>query len=76
MSRSFRHTPISASTGGSSEKFDKQKANRKLRSAVKVAMEKGEEVLPVLREVSDIWVFNKDGKIWWPKFLHWPHKRR
>lgn len=62
MSRSRRKTPIVGITTAMSEKFDKGKANRKLRSRVHVALDRGDEVLPELREVSDVWTFAKDGK--------------
>lgn len=43
-----------------SEKQDKRFANRKFRRYVKQVI--FEEVLPLLREVSNIWTFGKDGK--------------
>lgn len=64
MSRSYRKTPISGITIGDSEKWDKQKANRKLRHKVKEAVEKDAEVLPERREVSNVYMFWKDGKHW------------
>lgn len=49
-----------------SEKQDKRKANRKLRRKIKVIISKNpyNEIYPCLREVSDVWCFNKDGKTW------------
>lgn len=62
MSRSRRKTSIRGRTTANSEKLDRQKSNRKLRRLVKERMKKREEVLPVLREISDVWDFKKDGK--------------
>jgi hypothetical protein len=60
MSRSYRKTPITGITMARSEKTDKRLANRRLRRKVKTgALELR------LREVSDIWGFEKDGKIYW-----------
>jgi hypothetical protein len=65
MSRSYRHTPIFGTTGCPSEKLDKQKANRALRKAAQKSIRRrgsDELVVPVIREVSDVWCFGKDGK--------------
>jgi hypothetical protein len=44
-----------------------------LRRRVHVALIHGDEVLPLLREVSSVWCWPKDGKFWcWdaePKWL-------
>ena len=42
-----------------SEKYDKRKANRRLRRLNKERIKKGQE-LKLLREASDRWTFNKD----------------
>ncbi len=60
MSRSFRHTRIFAITTANSEKLDKRFANRRFRHAWK----QGRDVTD-LRQVSDEWVFAKDGKRYW-----------
>ncbi len=61
MSNSYKKTPIHGNTKSCSEKQDKRKANRKLRRVNKIAI--NEDLEPKkLREVSDIWSFNKDGK--------------
>lgn len=62
MARSYRHTPIFAITGCKSEKTDKRLANRKLRHLQVRAADRGAEVLPLLREVSNVWGFGKDGR--------------
>lgn len=64
MSRSRKKTPISGMTTCKSEKQDKRKANRKLRFAVRVAISNETEILPELREISNVWSFGKDGKQW------------
>ncbi len=56
MSRSFRHVPIAAITKAESDKKDKARARRAWRRSVK----QGRDVL--LREISDVWDFCKDGK--------------
>ncbi len=45
-------------TRARTEKQDKRKANRKLRRKTRVDPENA----PLLREVSDVWSFDKDGK--------------
>ncbi len=62
MSRSKKKTKIQGITTAKSEKNNKQEANRKLRRLVKQKVTKEEEELPLLREVSDVWTFDKDGK--------------
>ena len=61
MSRSFRKSPYRGVSNGS-DKLDKRISNRRLRRRVLECLERGEEP-PVLREVSDVWLFNKDGKM-------------
>jgi len=71
MSRSRKkHSFIG--NGGSSEKLDKQFANRKLRKRVKSAIRNQSIILPEKREVSNLWNMAKDGKHYfnsedWPK---------
>ena len=62
MSRSKRKTPILPNCKASSEKTEKQKANRKLRRIVKEKIAVPEEELPQEKEISDIWNWGKDGK--------------
>jgi len=65
MSRSVRHTPIMGWCSHS-DKPGKVKANRALRVATRKAMTAGRDwdalALPLLREVSSVWDFPKDGK--------------
>lgn len=63
MSRSKKKTPKRGITGASSEKEDKRDANRKLRRKTKQQVNKEDEILLELREVSNVWGFGKDGKI-------------
>lgn len=65
MGKSRKKNPAGGISCCDSEKEDKQKANRKLRRAVKQAIQKDSEVIPVLEEVSDPWVMGKDGKTWY-----------
>lgn len=67
MSKSRKRTPICGITTVESEKQDKLIAHRKLRAAVRVALASDHEVMPELREVSDVWTFGKDGKMWYAK---------
>lgn len=69
MSRSFQKTPITGYTTARSEKDDKRRANRRHRTAVKriLRTELEPETLPLLREVSNVYTFAKDGKQYWTK---------
>ena len=70
MSRSFRHTPIIGNACAASDKPGKQIANRTLRMNVRMCLRKclrdcadfDNLVVPLLREVSNVWSFPKDGK--------------
>ncbi|MBK6835329.1 MAG: hypothetical protein IPG89_14105 [Bacteroidetes bacterium] len=62
MSRSLKKTPISGITKAESEKEDKRLANRRHRRVTKIEVNKGDEVVGKLKEVSNVWSFEKDGK--------------
>ncbi len=62
MSRSFKKTPKKGITSAETEKQDKRKANRRFRRKTKIQVQKEEPVLYEIREVSNIWSFDKDGK--------------
>lgn len=63
MSRSRRKTPIRGMSSADSEKQDKRMANRKLRRRVRSVLRvEPEAPLPRLREVSNPWSMDKDGK--------------
>jgi len=64
MSRSKRKTKIRGITTAQSEKENKQEANRKFRRIVKQKVFLGKTELPRLRETSNVWGFDKDGKIY------------
>jgi hypothetical protein len=63
MSKSRRRTPIIGMTMAESDKDGKRMANRRLRRQVRVALQEDREPA-LLREVSDVWTFPKDGKQW------------
>lgn len=62
MSRSFKHTTISGITTATSEKRDKQLANRRFRRISRHRVKIDKEPLIDLDEISDVWDFQKDGK--------------
>jgi len=66
MSRSKKRTPIGGITTARSEKQDKRLYNRRYRRACKQLLHTTPEceLMPHLRECSDPWVMDKDGKIW------------
>ena len=64
MSRSKKKNPVKGITSADSEKDDKRNANRKFRRKIKQEVNKGEELLPEVREVSNVWSFDKDGKLY------------
>jgi hypothetical protein len=67
MSRSYRHTPIFGTTICDSEKSDKRLANRRLRRKMNETPDEEDAVVPLKREVSNVWDFAKDGKGYWDK---------
>jgi len=74
MSCSKKKTPISGITTAKSEKQNKRTANRRWRKKVKDTLRKGVEILPELREVSNVWSFEKDGKSYFSKNSEWGKK--
>ena len=63
MSRSYRRTPVLGHVKARSEKKDKRWAQRRWRRIVRLSLRREEwELLPTLREVSNVWDFPKDGK--------------
>jgi hypothetical protein len=62
MSRSYIKNKITGYTKKETEKRDKTIANKRYRRLVKVRIAKRSEVLPLIREVSSVWTFDKDGK--------------
>ena len=81
MGKSFRKTDI-IGHGGTSDKYSKRIANRVLRKKTKMLIKRDpeSEIFPVMREVSDTWSFNKDGKGWFGDIPNgnqqwYPHKK-
>jgi hypothetical protein len=67
MSNSKKKHPIVARTCAESEKKDKRSANRALRRTVNSSLRNADfenYVVPLIREVSNVWSFAKDGKIY------------
>lgn len=66
MSRSKQHTPVTGVTTARSEKEWKRDNNRKLRSRSKQrlgnTLDPDALVLPLMREVSNVWSGPKDGR--------------
>ncbi len=65
MSRSRKRTPIHGITMARSEKPDKRRYNRRFRHVCKQVLhvDPAREVLPHLREYSNPWSMDKDGKV-------------
>ncbi|HKC66285.1 MAG TPA: hypothetical protein VKB86_21760 [Pyrinomonadaceae bacterium] len=66
MGHSRGHFPACGITTARSEKEDKRIHNRRFRHRIKRALKTFDpeaEVLPVLREVSNVWDMAKDGKV-------------
>ena len=62
MSRSEKKNKIRGITTAKSEKENKQEANRKYRRIIKQKVKSNESELPEIREISNVWSFDKDGK--------------
>lgn len=62
MSRSKKKTPIVGITTAETEKKNKLEANRKLRRLNRIKIRKGDFEFFQLREISNVWGFDKDGK--------------
>ena len=63
MSNSVKRNPFRGTTTCESEKQDKREANRKYRRVVKQRLSDTNNELPDIREVSNVWSFGKDGKV-------------
>lgn len=76
MSRSYRHSPAGGVTTSDSEKKDKRIWNRRVRHAVRQILRTHADLdvtpdLPSVREITNIWDGNKDGKIWYSWLPRW-----
>lgn len=76
MSRSRKRTPICGITTAISEKQNKRHYSRRYRRACKMLLRSHDlsELLPILKEFSDVWTMDKDGKNWFnaehfPKYM-------
>jgi len=67
MSRSKKKTKIHGITTADSEKENKREANRKFRRIVKQKIKAPTSELPKLRQISNVWSFDKDGKRYNPE---------
>jgi hypothetical protein len=65
MSRSKKRTPVCGMTAARSEKQDKRLYNRRYRRVCQQALhaDLGRELLPRLREYSNMGAMGKDGKV-------------
>ena len=65
MSRSKKRAPVCGMTGARSEKQDKRLYNRRYRRVCKQALQvdPARELLPLLREHSNVGAMDKDGKV-------------
>jgi hypothetical protein len=67
MSRSYIKNKIIGYAKKETEKRDKTIANKRLRRLVKVRLAKRDDVLPLIKEVSNIYQFDKEGKHYYSK---------
>ena len=72
MSRSIRRFPKTWVCGDSA-KDEKWLGRKAWRRACKMALARGDDVLPILREVTDPWGWYADGKWYMPD---WPEVHR
>jgi len=75
MSRSRRKTPIAGTTTADSEKWWKGWWHRRFRRAERRAIQRGDEVMPHVRELSNPWLAPKDGKHHYPDDGFWDQAR-
>ena len=66
MTRSRKKTPITGMNRARSEKADKVAAHRRERRTVRtrVKTDPDPDALPRRREVSNVWAYAKDGKVY------------
>ena len=75
MSRSFRKTPVFGYTKAESEKFDKQKANRRFRRKTKMEVQQNKELFTLHRRQTTAWDMRKDGKRYYKNYkMEWMRK--
>lgn len=71
MSRSRKKTPIIGITTAETEKKNKLESNRKFRRLNRIKIHKGDFDFFQLREISNVWGFDKDGK----QYLKEPNRK-
>jgi hypothetical protein len=65
MARSYRNPHRLGNTKAETEADDKRWANRIYRRRVRQALYRQAEVMPLVREVCDVWGWAKDGRHCW-----------
>ena len=65
MARSFNRLPITGNCKCRSEKSDKITWHRRLRRRVRIALYRGDDIMPHRFDVSNVWLFGKDGKTYY-----------
>lgn len=65
MARSRRKSPCTGITTSDTEKWWKRQENRRYRRAVKQALARGDDPLPLWKQYCNPWLGPKDGRIWW-----------
>lgn len=75
MARSKRKSPCTGVTTARSEKYDKRLANRRLRKRSRMVLARrrwdDDLIFPLMREVSNVWCMDKDGRVWWGWSDNW-----
>lgn len=66
VGKSRRNTPIVSNAVADSEKKDKRIWNRKFRRLSNEKIKQGDEPPADIREITDVWLGEKDGKHYWP----------
>jgi hypothetical protein len=79
MSRSFRKTPIVGNTTAHSEKWDKKQWHQRHRKAVRQRLSTTDDLDDYvdvdIRESSNPWSMNKDGRHYMTGFSRWNNEK-
>jgi len=67
MTRSYRHSKVFGIAKCRSERWDKKIWHSRFRAKVRTLLASGKEADVDIKEVSDPYSMNKDGKDYWPK---------
>jgi len=65
MSRSYKRNRHTGWSEAASEKSDKRRWHGQFRRAVRNAIASETEVMPLEKEISNLWAFAKDGKAYY-----------